>query len=116
MIRRPPRSTLFPYTTLFRSRNVGSRTAFRIELAWLLYRYARTHSHSYEITSPHLRWHEHMRTARQSDLHAFWRRLWNFRHGRAVWRNGSRAAIHNRRVATPTRWASLENILSDDTP
>src|SRR3989441_8715046 len=23
MIRRPPRSTLFPYTTLFRSRNVG---------------------------------------------------------------------------------------------
>src|SRR2546427_6720642 len=25
MIRRPPRSTLFPYTTLFRSRRVGSR-------------------------------------------------------------------------------------------
>src|SRR2546422_2803545 len=25
MIRRPPRSTLFPYTTLFRSRNVGRR-------------------------------------------------------------------------------------------
>src|SRR6266496_4659525 len=24
MIRRPPRSTLFPYTTLFRSRNAGS--------------------------------------------------------------------------------------------
>src|SRR3712207_8677089 len=24
MIRRPPRSTLFPYTTLFRSRNCGS--------------------------------------------------------------------------------------------
>src|SRR3712207_7634931 len=24
MIRRPPRSTLFPYTTLFRSRNLGS--------------------------------------------------------------------------------------------
>src|SRR2546430_12654878 len=24
MIRRPPRSTLFPYTTLFRSRNVGT--------------------------------------------------------------------------------------------
>src|SRR3712207_8605507 len=23
MIRRPPRSTLFPYTTLFRSRNIG---------------------------------------------------------------------------------------------
>src|SRR3712207_8527453 len=26
MIRRPPRSTLFPYTTLFRSPEVGSRT------------------------------------------------------------------------------------------
>src|SRR5258705_3486091 len=25
MIRRPPRSTLFPYTTLFRSRNYGNR-------------------------------------------------------------------------------------------
>src|SRR3989442_3671816 len=25
MIRRPPRSTLFPYTTLFRSRSIGSR-------------------------------------------------------------------------------------------
>src|SRR3712207_8776256 len=25
MIRRPPRSTLFPYTTLFRSRQVGQR-------------------------------------------------------------------------------------------
>src|SRR2546427_5028507 len=27
MIRRPPRSTLFPYTTLFRSRASGCRTA-----------------------------------------------------------------------------------------
>src|SRR3712207_8321916 len=27
MIRRPPRSTLFPYTTLFRSRNVGALVA-----------------------------------------------------------------------------------------
>src|SRR3712207_8483487 len=27
MIRRPPRSTLFPYTTLFRSNNAVSRTA-----------------------------------------------------------------------------------------
>src|SRR2546425_8670053 len=26
MIRRPPRSTLFPYTTLFRSRGIGSFT------------------------------------------------------------------------------------------
>src|SRR3989475_10980462 len=29
MIRRPPRSTLFPYTTLFRSDNVGGRPALR---------------------------------------------------------------------------------------
>src|SRR5438067_8868791 len=28
MIRRPPRSTLFPYTTLFRSRHSTLRTAF----------------------------------------------------------------------------------------
>src|SRR5258707_2896786 len=27
MIRRPPRSTLFPYTTLFRSRSAGGRVA-----------------------------------------------------------------------------------------
>src|SRR3712207_6885005 len=28
MIRRPPRSTLFPYTTLFRSRYSGGRTVY----------------------------------------------------------------------------------------
>src|SRR5258708_31945005 len=32
MIRRPPRSTLFPYTTLFRSlRHIGGRIAARID-------------------------------------------------------------------------------------
>src|SRR2546430_10352598 len=31
MIRRPPRSTLFPYTTLFRSRAVGARRRRQIE-------------------------------------------------------------------------------------
>src|SRR3712207_5241409 len=31
MIRRPPRSTLFPYTTLFRSRTVGERTVQGIQ-------------------------------------------------------------------------------------
>src|SRR3712207_7823601 len=30
MIRRPPRSTLFPYTTLFRSRSVGSAAGFGV--------------------------------------------------------------------------------------
>src|SRR2546430_10193686 len=28
MIRRPPRSTLFPYTTLFRSRRIGSHSRY----------------------------------------------------------------------------------------
>src|SRR2546427_7242341 len=31
MIRRPPRSTLFPYTTLFRSHTVGAHTVGRRE-------------------------------------------------------------------------------------
>src|SRR2546429_2544938 len=33
MIRRPPRSTLFPYTTLFRSPLASSRTAVALSLA-----------------------------------------------------------------------------------
>src|SRR5438067_6786215 len=33
MIRRPPRSTLFPYTTLFRSQRIGYLGAARGELA-----------------------------------------------------------------------------------
>src|SRR5258707_9435160 len=36
MIRRPPRSTLFPYTTLFRSQNVPKSTVDggELQLAW----------------------------------------------------------------------------------
>src|SRR2546421_2865747 len=34
MIRRPPRSTLFPYTTLFRSSPNISANAFRKSVAW----------------------------------------------------------------------------------
>src|SRR3712207_9111891 len=36
MIRRPPRSTLFPYTTLFRSRKIGTRARGRavLRLTW----------------------------------------------------------------------------------
>src|SRR5689334_24795143 len=30
MIRRPPRSTLFPYTTLFRSTSAGATVAFQV--------------------------------------------------------------------------------------
>src|SRR3712207_8458255 len=33
MIRRPPRSTLFPYTTLFRSRRAGAALGARLEVA-----------------------------------------------------------------------------------
>src|SRR5256884_5069341 len=36
MIRRPPRSTLFPYTTLFRSLHLGRRVAFRMDVGDLL--------------------------------------------------------------------------------
>src|SRR5256885_4112022 len=35
MIRRPPRSTLFPYTTLFRSRNPASSARPSGGVAWL---------------------------------------------------------------------------------
>src|SRR3712207_6981750 len=34
MIRRPPRSTLFPYTTLFRSRGTGSGWLPRTRAVW----------------------------------------------------------------------------------
>src|SRR3712207_4639043 len=34
MIRRPPRSTLFPYTTLFRSRGGTGRYAEGVEVPW----------------------------------------------------------------------------------
>src|SRR5260370_23654869 len=34
MIRRPPRSTLFPYTTLFRSAGMSSRRVSTRSLAW----------------------------------------------------------------------------------
>src|SRR2546427_4945707 len=35
MIRRPPRSTLFPYTTLFRSQPQNDRWVGAIELGWV---------------------------------------------------------------------------------
>src|SRR6266446_10014704 len=55
MIRRPPRSTLFPYTTLFRPRRVRQRTArpvrrraARVHEA----RRARSEEHTSELQSP----------------------------------------------------------------
>src|SRR5690242_21015920 len=34
MIRRPPRSTLFPYTTLFRSAQASAQTLANVTLGW----------------------------------------------------------------------------------
>src|SRR2546422_8308667 len=38
MIRRPPRSTLFPYTTLFRSRDLGRDVGFACDAKHLIQR------------------------------------------------------------------------------
>src|SRR5258708_26476797 len=64
MIRRPPRSTLFPYTTLFRSALIDVKSSeyqFRTiidaipTLAWCLHpdgRIARSEEHTSELQSP----------------------------------------------------------------
>src|SRR3989442_10555644 len=53
MIRRPPRSTLFPYTTLFRSRSRASRP--RRGHCWRCGFRARSEEHTSELQSrPHL--------------------------------------------------------------
>src|SRR5256885_11380503 len=59
MIRRPPRSTLFPYTTLFRSGEPGAHLAvgllevldLHLELGALL-RHGRSEEHTSELQSP----------------------------------------------------------------
>src|SRR5437867_7142221 len=55
MIRRPPRSTLFPYTTLFRSRD-RREIQRRHRLGWRLHgrvREARSEEHTSELQSPY---------------------------------------------------------------
>src|SRR5256885_7342114 len=67
MIRRPPRSTLFPYTTLFRSQDVASVRLFNSGLGDLTFHiplfpgdtlrvevrmYARSEEHTSELQSP----------------------------------------------------------------
>src|SRR2546426_9014781 len=61
MIRRPPRSTLFPYTTLFRSVACWSRTAFNASLEQSAHAVevvlhpapgARSEEHTSELQSP----------------------------------------------------------------
>src|SRR3989442_5882769 len=81
MIRRPPRSTLFPYTTLFRSYDVGAQGVDARARALLLHigrlLVERSEEHTSELQSrPHLvcrlllekkkdndRMHDHMNTA-----------------------------------------------------
>src|SRR3712207_7226816 len=58
MIRRPPRSTLFPYTTLFRSHAVGLRDRRAVEVHQLL---------RHEVGRPAPREAEH---PRQGGVHA----------------------------------------------
>src|SRR5205823_11444829 len=54
MIRRPPRSTLFPYTTLFRSRGAARASAGLVERVHLGVRFAgamRSEEHTSELQS-----------------------------------------------------------------
>src|SRR5256885_10000605 len=60
MIRRPPRSTLFPYTTLFRSLNSTSLHSFRfhsmsfesIRFDSISFHFFRSEEHTSELQSP----------------------------------------------------------------
>src|SRR5256885_13100447 len=60
MIRRPPRSTLFPYTTLFRSKGwcLETRRGSRSRRTWVSYRCggmprcSRSEEHTSELQSP----------------------------------------------------------------
>src|SRR5437016_10948267 len=51
MIRRPPRSTLFPYTTLFRSRRRNIRGAFTVHKPQCCAGKARSEEHTSELQS-----------------------------------------------------------------
>src|SRR6266480_6673974 len=51
MIRRPPRSTLFPYTTLFRSSNPASLGMFIVDLFKSRCRLGRSEEHTSELQS-----------------------------------------------------------------
>src|ERR1043165_10021305 len=51
MIRRPPRSTLFPYTTLFRSLQIGSYRRHRVQLVAREDPRQRSEEHTSELQS-----------------------------------------------------------------
>src|ERR1039457_7619029 len=54
MIRRPPRSTLFPYTTLFRSGRccLGRSACFELPASGARFRLMRSEEHTSELQSP----------------------------------------------------------------
>src|SRR5574344_2572259 len=52
MIRRPPRSTLFPYTTLFRSKNKIIKRPKKAHLPILYRIFCRSEEHTSELQSP----------------------------------------------------------------
>src|SRR3954462_16039775 len=51
MIRRPPRSTLFPYTTLFRSKHTSNPSRRRHRLSGWIRRVLRSEEHTSELQS-----------------------------------------------------------------
>src|SRR3954463_4093357 len=51
MIRRPPRSTLFPYTTLFRSRETSGLNWFVVPTEWRWGSWNRSEEHTSELQS-----------------------------------------------------------------
>src|SRR2546429_3718134 len=51
MIRRPPRSTLFPYTTLFRSQALARRYRFPLDAPWSKLPKKRSEEHTSELQS-----------------------------------------------------------------
>src|SRR5689334_24193850 len=51
MLRPPPRSTLFPYTTLFRSTRLRSRRCDGPSCRWRLSRISRSEEHTSELQS-----------------------------------------------------------------
>src|SRR2546422_7221039 len=80
MIRRPPRSTLFPYTTLFRSHRYETALAFRSEntglagAARVMMTFVNMHSPGLKILATHRRSEEHT-SELQSRLHLVCRLL-----------------------------------------
>src|SRR5258708_25170978 len=52
MIRRPPRSTLFPYTTLFRSGKANFPSTYRCSTTIVCAIFARSEEHTSELQSP----------------------------------------------------------------